>query len=406
MTKFDTHKILVPALVYIFLFLNAQTALGQTQTISGQVIDNISKEPLNSATITFFQQGKTNSLISNKDGKFSFVSLSKIDSVKITMIGYRPAIVRDVDSKAGAVLLIKLDLQTLEMQEVVVKSMTAQEIMEKAAARVATSQPTGNFETSGFYREVIKDRENYFSVAEALFKVQFFPSKDDYKVQLSKGRSKEDVAYTMMFEDYHPGGGPQRAIENSFLFNIPSFLKKKRLKDFTFKKLKSTSYDNKLLYVIEFDQKPGVKEALEKGKIFISGEDFSVVKFEAEASPVGLPYIKHLTGTDKMFAELLKIDFKRKSWKRTVDFVKAGDKWLMNYVDMEFKIAYKQPKKKLDLDLTIAIELLVTPELNAITKEISKDEEWKSKDLVKNLPFAFDSAFWGLRAALTKAELN
>jgi hypothetical protein len=177
---------------------------------------------------------------------------------------------------------------------------------------------------------------------------------------LIQGRSKEDVAYTRLFEDYHPGGGPQSAISKSFILELPDFLDIKKIKYFTYKIDSLVQFDGHWLYSISFDQKLDVKQALEKGKLLIDADEFAVVKYEAENSPIGTPYIKDLTGSDKIFAALLNIDLKRKAWKHRVDFTKVDDKWILSYVESERKIGYKQEKKKIDLDLTINSEILFT----------------------------------------------
>ncbi|MEP7374055.1 MAG: DUF1349 domain-containing protein [Chitinophagaceae bacterium] len=382
-------------LFFSLLLLFSGKLNAQVFSLTGRTVAKTTQERLASATISIYLSGNLASSVSNKEGEFNIYVTPDIDSVRFSMIGYKSAVLNYTQLTKNSFLIIALELQPVMLEEVFVRPLTAFEIIEKAIARLNLSQPSTNFETSGFYREIIKDRENYLSVAEALFDVQFFPAKKVYKLKLDKGRAKEDVTYTALFEDYHPGGGPQQAIENSFLTGIPPFLKQKELKKLEFKKEAGVYYDQKRLYVIAFDQRNGVKESLERGRVFIDADDFSIVKYEAETSPSGIKYIKHLTGTDKMFAGLLGIDFKRKGWKRTVEFIKAGDKWLLNYTFIELYISYKQPKKGLDLNLVLSLELLLDPKQNFITKEIGREEKWEKRQLARNFPFVFDSAYWG-----------
>jgi hypothetical protein len=221
---------------------------------------------------------------------------------------------------------------------------------------------------------------------------------------LIQGRSKEDVAYTRLFEDYHPGGGPQSAVSKSFILELPDFLDIKKIKYFTYKIDSLVQFDDRWLYSISFDQKPDVKQALEKGRLLIDADEFAVVKYEAENSPIGTPYIKDLTGSDKIFAALLNIDLKRKAWKHRVDFTKVDDKWVLSYVESERKIGYKQEKKKIDLDLTINSEILFTDLVSPITTQIDADEEWKRKNLVRSLPSVFDPGFWGHNNIISPTE--
>jgi hypothetical protein len=301
-------------------------------------------------------------------------------------------------------LKIHLEPAPGELSEVVVKGSSALEIIHKTIAALPSFQPDSNFENKGFYREIIKDKENYFSVAEAVFLAQYFPKKESYKLKLLQGRSKEDVAYTRLFEDFHPGGGPQSVACRSFVVEQPDFLNEKKTKLFNYKIDSLVQFDGRWLYSISFDQKAGVKEALEKGKLLIDADNYAVISYQAENSPLGTAYIKDLTGTDKIFAEILNIDFKKKGWKRRVDFTSVHNKWVMSYADAEYLIGYKQPKKNIDLDLSIDVELLFSELDKPVLKEISKDAEWKRKDIVANLPTAFDPGFWGDNNIISPTE--
>ena len=367
----------------------------------GEILDSRSGEPLAGASIAIYSNGKILGLVANKEGKF-LVTSGPWDSIRASMIGYHSKTIF-TDQSPGE-LKIQLELAPAELGEVVVKRPSALTIIHKTIAALPSFQPDSNFENKGFYREIIKDGENYFSVAEALFLAQYFPGRESYKLKLLQGRSKEDVTYTRLFEDFHPGGGPQSVAGKSFAVEQPDFLKEKTIKFFNYKIDSLVQFDERWLYSISFDQKPGVKEALEKGRLLIDADTYAVISYQAENSPLGTAYIKDLTGTDKVFAEILNIDFKKKGWKRRIDFMPVNNKWIMSYAETEYRIGYKQPKKNIDLDLSIKIELLFSELDIPVFKEISKDEEWKRKDIVANLPTAFDSAYWGNNNIISPTE--
>ena len=386
-------------LLFILLHCLFISAFSQIQ---GKVVNVATGEPLSSASVILFSSAKKTGLVANKEGVFSFVPV--FDSIRISMVGYRSKTIFSKEFLNKDRIEIMLEPVAAELSEVIVKKITALEIIKKAIAAIPLYQPKENFENKGFYREIIKDKENYFSVAEAVFAAQFHPVKKSYKLQLIQGRSKEDVAYTRLFEDYHPGGGPQAASGKNFFLDIPDFLDSKKIKNFIYKIDSIVQFDGRWLYSISFDQKPDVKQALEKGTLLIDTDEFAVVRYEAENSPLGAAYVKDLTGSDKIFAALLNIDFKRKSWKDKVAFTKENDKWLLSHIESEKKIGYKQEKKKIDLDLTINYEMIFTDLLSTITNEITSDNEWKRKDLVSNLPSAFDPSFWGTNTIISPTE--
>jgi hypothetical protein len=394
---------LLLSLFFLFIILtetNAQLAVD----LPGIVYSANGKEVLQGASITIFHSDKVTGLIANKEGRFVIPAGTAIDSVRISMVGHYSKTFLSHQLNGLSVLEIHLSIAPAELQEVVVRPYTAMDIIKKAITKIAVNQPQDNFENRGFYREIIRDKENYFSVSEAVFTAQYFPSSKDYKLKLEQGRSKEDVSYTRLFEDFHPGGGPQAVAGSSFITGRPAFLNLKEIKNFVYKIDSMVQFDGRWLYHISFDQKPGVKEALDKGFVLIETENYAVVRYEVQNSPLGIAYVKNLTGSDKIFAEILNIDFKRKGWKRRVDFTNVNNKWIMSYAETEYAIGYKQPKKQLDLDMTIHIELAFTDLQRSVSKEIEKGEEWKRKNITANLPTAFDSAYWGSNSIISPTE--
>ena len=389
--------------LFIFILLSCFFLPVRSQW-TGKVIDAASSEPLSSASIILFSSGKRTGLVANKEGFFSVSQPAICDSMRVSMVGYGSKTISAAQLSSGNHFEIRLEPVPAELSEVVIKKKSALDIIQKAIAVIPSFQPAGNFECKSFYREIIRDREHYFSVAEAVFLIQYSLKKESCKLQLLQGRSKEDVAYTRLFEDYHPGDGPQSAAEKNFATERPDFLDAMKIKYFTYKIDSLVRFDDGWLYSISFDQKAEVKQALEKGRLLIDADDFGIVRYEAENSPLGTPYIKHLTGSDKIFAELLNIDFKRKGWKHRVDFSKADDKWLLSYVGSERKIGYRQPAKNIDLDLTVITELLITDLQSPVVKEITKEEQWKQKNMMINLPSAFDQGFWGANNILSPTK--
>jgi CarboxypepD_reg-like domain len=392
-------------LLILLLLIDAPLLFAQQPlSLNGKVTDAATGEPLTGASISIYTAGNVSGLVSNKDGRFAMNEIIRFDSLKFSMVGYHSKIFYQKELIGANYLEIKLTVAPSELKEIVIRPPVAIEIIKLAIAKINSYLPDDIFESRGFYREIIKDRENYFSVAEAVFKAQYFPKKEKYKLQLIRGRSKEDVSFTRLFEDFHPGGGPQSVAGNSFITSRPDFLNPKKINDFSYKIDSLVQFDGQWLYSISFDQKPGKKEALEKGTLLITKDDYAIVRYEAANSPLGSAYIKNLTGADKVFAEILNIDFKRKGWKRRVDFTKVNDKWIMSYAEAKHLIEYKQPKKNLDLDLTINIELLMTDLQLPVKKEISKEEEWKRKNMMTNLPGIFDSTYWGNNNIISPTE--
>jgi CarboxypepD_reg-like domain len=375
----------------LFAFLNSAA---QNFKITGIVRDSGTSEILQGASILLYKSGYASGGITNQEGRFSINCSERPDSVIFSMVGYKSKRYRRTELREGDIDVI-LSVQSAGLQEVTVSPILAIDIVRKAARKLRSYIPTDDFESKAFYREIIHDTSVYYSVAEAIFDAQFSIRKKLCTLRMEKGRSKEDVAYTTLFEDFHPGGGPEDAVDQSLVVKQPDFLIEDRFKYYNYKLDSTIFYDGDLFYVVSFDQKSGIKEALEKGYMYISENDYSIIKFEAANSPAGTPYIKSLKGSDKIFAEILHIDLAIRGWSRTVTYNRIGPGLYLSYARMNYFIDYKQPKKGLDLHLMINTELVVTDFTRPVFKAINKDEEWKRKNLVANLPTDFDQSFWG-----------
>jgi len=196
----------------------------QNKNIQGTVLDSGTKEPLAGVSILIFQSGITIGGISNPEGKFSLNHADQIDSVKFSAIGYRSLVFKQNRLNDQAKLAISLVKDEMKLEEVTIHPIGAMEIIKRAIEKLHATVPSNEFENTAFYREIIKDSQQYFSAAEAIFKIQYFPGKKLSKMMLLKGRSREDVTYTRLFEDFHPGGGPEAAVNLSFVISQPDFL--------------------------------------------------------------------------------------------------------------------------------------------------------------------------------------
>jgi hypothetical protein len=164
--------------LFLFIYLNCSFFLHSHKCRKSN--DAASGEPLSSAVILFSSEKKAG-LVANKEGVFSFTA--SYDSIRVSMVGYHSKTVFAKEFSNKNYFEVRLEAVAAELGEVIVRKTTALEIIKKTIAAIPTFQPKENFENKGFYREIIKEKENYFSVAEAVFVAQFHPAKRSYKLQ-------------------------------------------------------------------------------------------------------------------------------------------------------------------------------------------------------------------------------
>jgi TonB-linked SusC/RagA family outer membrane protein len=108
------RNFLITVLGCICLF----TATAQTTTIKAKLLDGVTKEPLQGATV---KDGKSNKFsVTGPDGSFTIDVLSSSTSLEITMVGYEKKVVNIPDITNGEILITA---KSKEMNEVVVTAL-------------------------------------------------------------------------------------------------------------------------------------------------------------------------------------------------------------------------------------------------------------------------------------------
>ena len=381
--------------VYAFTALLSPVLWSQNQRLAGIVTDASSGEALARVHVVIPGQEFLGT-ITNEEGLFSLALPPAADSVKVSHLGYAPATY--AVPPGGDTLRIALMPSSYELAGIVVRPRDPVEILGRALAAIPRHSPPRPFGGMGFYREIIRDSAGYLSVVEAVFQLANFPEEDAgerRQLRLVQGRSSEEVRATRLFEDFHPSGGPNMTAGLDLRLYRPDFLQAERLDNYEFTLEDLSSYDGRPVYVIGFDQRPDVREALARGRIFIDAESYALIRYESGFSPRGAPYRRHLSGADRMFARLLKIGFVQRSADLEVNFRRHGDRWFLSDAHFEWVVAYEQEKKDLDLEFTLASDLVLTHIDPDGAAPIPPGERWSRKQVILNVPAVSNEAFWG-----------
>lgn len=380
----------------LLLFATPLLLTGQPNRITGLVYDATTARGLPRAHVTVVSDGLSGT-VTNEAGVFTLFLPPGGDSLRCSHLGYDSRSVA-VPALIGDTLRIALSPSSYALDAVVVQPLDPRKLVEAAAAAIPEHFPPTPFEARGFYRELIRDPADYLSVVESVFQLSLFPEekeKDRRQLRLVRGRSSEDVKATRLFEDFHPAGGPNLAAGLDLRIDRPTFLQPGYFDRYEYELEDRTVYDGRQVYVIAFDQRPGVEEALSRGRLYLDAESLAVLRYESRFSPRGAPYRKHLSGKDKLFAQLLKIDFVQKAGEVAVNYRPHQGRWFLSDVHSRWVIDYKQPKKEIETEVTIESDLVLTELHPGEATFIPADERWQRRQVVRRLPAAGDDAFWG-----------
>lgn len=381
-----------PLLVVLFFapfFLNGQSIT------EGIVRDGESREPLVGVHVIGFAAKGMVGTTTNVEGAFALHAQHQPDSIRFSCIGYHSLTIPA--SRMRSPLDVVLKPSVTALQRIVVRPPSPTQLLHDAVRAIPKNCALPPFQVRGFYRETIRTDSAYYSVAEAIFESHVVSAQGDERapLKLVQGRRSETVKSTRIFEDYHPGGGPNYLMRHVLENSTPEFLLEENFSDYDYRIDSITSYDGEDVYLIHFDQCDNVRKNLYSGTIYLIASSLAFLEIEFALSSKGIEYRKHLTGTDKVMADLLGIDFRVLRKSTRYSYGKMNNQWQLHHAQLIMDIEFKQGRKDIDERFTLQAEMLALRQQAGPIESFEKSEVWRNNQLVKNLPGEFDEHFWG-----------
>lgn len=242
----------------------------------GTVTDSKSNEPLVFATL--YIEGTNVATVCNSQGQFSFkVPKSMLNkNFLVSYIGYEKKSLPINQLKPDG-NRIKLDMMTVSLVEVSVYPTDPNYIIRAVMSRRDKNYMDAPVKMTAFYRETIKKGWNYVSLSEAVVNVlkQPYSGVREDQIRLAIGRKSVDYGKldTLVFKLQ---GGPFNALMMDVMKDPYTLFSSDVIEYYNFKMINITRVDNRLIYVISFEQKPEVKEPLFYGRLYIDTESLAI----------------------------------------------------------------------------------------------------------------------------------
>ncbi len=372
------------------------TALGaqEIKSISGKVQDASSNRPLSFASIQLLSTNISN--VTNSDGVFviKFPSSEIADTLLISYLGYKSQRI-PVSSllDAGNLVYIKLEQSIATLKPITVRPQDASSILRMALARVKDNYIMKPMQLTAFYREMIKKGSSYVSINEAVLDVNkasyngYRP--DQIGIYRARGNYDAHKIDTLLVKFQ---GGPNSALEIDVLstpflgVDLPFI---DQIYDFKFGT--PVAIDDKIFFVIEFNEKAEHDFIFFRGRIFIESESLAIGRAEfamnVENRKDANPYfIKRKPPTLKM--DVLSANY-------IVNYKQNGGLWYFDYSRTELKFQAKWDKKWFKNTYTISSEFAVT-DLSENERKIENQNRIRPKDIISYRVNDFtDDNFWG-----------
>lgn len=358
--------------------------------LTGQIIDKKTKEPVEYASV--YIKNNNTGTVSNEDGNFvlKLPPGTLDDSVYFSCIGYKtlPRKINDLNEYNS----IALEPHFFQLKEVRIQPIDPEDILKKAKENIPNNYSSIPLMLSAFYRETIRQNNEYVALSEAILKIFKSPydSPGNDQVVIYKGR-KSRFPKQMDTVVFKFQGGIFTSLMLDIAKNPPNFLSDEYMKYYDFKLEEAVRIQDRYVYVISFDQRPEIDLVLHKGRLYIDMETYAIVRADFAISPRGLD----------MAAEMLirkssrKFKVKPSFSAYVANYTLQGNRWYLNYIseEVQFKV-----KKKLSLYNTtfhLRAQMVITETDSVNIQRFKPSQQVRMKDIFVESLKEYDPAFWG-----------
>jgi hypothetical protein len=256
-------------------------------------------------------------------------------------------------------LNIKLQALNINLKEVTIKPINANEIIKLAIKRIPQNYDTAPVLMEGFFRETVKlrDDETYFAFAEGALEMYKASVKNpNDEVKILKGRKKNLSNYFV--DNYEKCGipnivnGPHIGIILDVVKHKESFLMERFKYKFTFTDI--TSINDQQVYVFSFqpfiDTRPSYSRNYDvehysvtpfEGKVYINLDNYAILRAEYQLTGGTLDYLNAGYNRDPV-----QTPFNLKSRKYQINYSDYEGKYYIQSAFVENSYLYRQPHPK------------------------------------------------------------
>jgi hypothetical protein len=380
---------------------------------SGKIIDREEKEPLPNTSISI--QKKNTGTISNMDGEFDFKipGIYSNDTVVISCVGYRQYYL-PVQQIKPEPETIYLQPTTIQLKEIKVTAVNPQDILKRILDKIHLNYPRFPEIMTAFYREVLKQDNNYIDIAEALMEIR----KSSYenrnledRVKFIKGRKSLDVK-PFQYVDFKMQGGPYYITKLDVVKTVDSFLDPEFRDFYKYAFDQIVEFNGRETYVIEFKPREKVDYPCYQGKLYVDMSTLALVQADFELSRSGLKFAHESLIRKKpkdFYVRPVQANYQ-------VNYRRTNGKWHLSTARASVKFRVKSKSDKVNSLFHSNSELLITDIRPDDGTSFKRNELFSPRDIFTEIVTSFDESFWGdyntikpsesLRKALDKYELE
>ena len=274
-----------------------------------------------------------------------------------------------------------------------IRPLDAREIVSTALRSINKNYSEVPNMMKGFYRESVKQRRDYLSIAEAvidIYKAPYTGYQAD-QVKVFKGRTGSNVkkADTLMVQLQ---GGPHVALLLDIVKNTDLSIALDNLDNYQFDIVNIVNIDDKPNYVIGFKPDISKTEPLYNGKLYIDMDKLAITMAEFSLDLTDQEKASNFF-VQKKPAGLI---FNPTSTSYMVTYKNQNGRFYLNYVRIELKFKCDWKRKWFKNNYTITSEVAITDRHEDNIVKFASQEQFRGNMIFADKVQAFtDENFWG-----------
>ncbi|WP_299384879.1 carboxypeptidase-like regulatory domain-containing protein [uncultured Lacinutrix sp.] len=378
----------------VFLLLSCFCFSQNSLEYNGKVIDTDSNKALGLADLIVI--GTNISTVTNSEGEFLLkVPMEHKDkAVLVSYLGYKKLQIplSELKKKNSKIKLIVA--ATVLAQIDVNAPKDAETLVKKALSLKAENYLNTETVMTSFYRETIKKRNKNASLSEAVLEIHKQPYTTNRKDAIKLIKARKNTDYTKLDTlALKLQGGPFSALHTDIIKYPEYIFNNEDFKDYNFSFNKSTQINNKLVFVVSFEQKENITRPMYYGKLYIDAENYALTSA-----------VYNLNVSNREQASALFV--KKKPNKATVypseasfrvNYRVKDGKWYFGYSNIFLTFKVKWDNRLFNSRYTLHSEMAITDWNNNTTAFVNRPKNrLKHYTILADEASGFsDPEFWG-----------
>ena len=358
--------------------------------LSGKILDDKKGDPIKYASVSLLN--KPIGTISNFDGNFllkihpDFIRdtlvISCMGFVQLLMPAYK---ILDED-------IIVMYPFSIRIKEVKVVATSPEKLLQNIRKNLSLNYSDDSKLMTAFYRETLKQDDEYINVSEAVIEVLKAPyintSRSDL-VRIIKGRRSPDVK-SFQWINFKLQGGPFTITRLDIVKTVETFFDEKYQNLYDYSISKVIWYNENPVYVLEFKPIGDFHENVFIGEMYVHRETFAILH-------VGFHYTK--TGLKNAENEMIKRKPKGVKAKPTftnyeANYQQYNGKWHLTNVKASVKFKVRSKNDRINSEFHSVSDLLITDIHDTDLKKFDRDESFTQRDIFVEMINNYDPGFW------------